>query len=86
MVMFDEKTKNPYSIDYREKAPILSHQDMYLYDDGSFNKLKLSTFGYLASGVPGTVAGLWEVHQNLDHFHGRILLKMQFFMQKMVFT
>ena len=63
MVMYDKETEKPYSIDYREKAPAKSHQDMYLYDDGSFNKEKLSTFGYLSSGVPGTVAGLWEVHQ-----------------------
>ena len=31
--------------------------------DGSFNDKNLSTVGYLAIGVPGTVAGLWEVHQ-----------------------
>jgi gamma-glutamyltranspeptidase/glutathione hydrolase len=36
---------------------------MYLNDDGSFNDRYLSTFGYLSIGVPGTVAGLWEVHK-----------------------
>ena len=41
MVMFDEKTNKPYSIDYRERAPILSYRDMYLNDDGSFNELEL---------------------------------------------
>ena len=35
---------------------------MYLNEDGSLNNSQLSTFGYLSSGVPGTVAGLWEVH------------------------
>ena len=31
----------------------------------------------LISGVPGTVAGLWEVHKNLALYHGRLYLKMQ---------
>ena len=63
MVMYDSETSKEYSIDYREKAPALSTQDMYLNDDGSFNDKYLSTFGYLSIGVPGTVAGLWEVHK-----------------------
>ena len=63
MVIYDNETKKPYSIDFREKAPKLSSKDMYLKEDGSFNDKNLSTVGYLASGVPGTVAGLWEVHQ-----------------------
>ncbi len=63
MVIHDSDTNKAYSIDYREKAPINSTNDMYLKKDGSFNTQSLSTFGHLASGVPGTVAGLWEVHQ-----------------------
>ena len=63
MVIYDKETKQPYTIDFREKAPELSTKDMYLNKDGSFNDKNLSTVGYLAIGVPGTVAGLWEVHQ-----------------------
>ena len=63
MVIYDKETEQPYTIDFREKAPELSTKDMYLNKDGSFNDKKLSTVGYLAIGVPGTVAGLWEVHQ-----------------------
>ena len=63
MVIYDKESKKPYSIDFREKAPKLSTKDMYLNEDGSFNNKNLSTIGYLSSGVPGTVAGLWEVHQ-----------------------
>ena len=63
MVIYDKESEKAYSIDYREKAPKKSNKDMYLNVDGSFNDKKLSTFGYLASGVPGTVAGLWEVHE-----------------------
>ena len=75
MVMFDDDTQKSYSIDYREKAPKLSNRDMYLKDDGSFNDQKLSTFGYLSSGVPGTVAGFWEVHQKFGSLPWEDLLE-----------
>jgi gamma-glutamyltranspeptidase/glutathione hydrolase len=44
-------------IDFREKAPRAASRDMYLDKDG--NAIKgLSTTGWLAVGVPGTVSGL----------------------------
>src|SRR5450631_3017904 len=44
-------------LDFREKAPLAAKADMYL--DASGNVVKgLSTLGYLAVGVPGTVSGL----------------------------
>ncbi|MFQ6618998.1 MAG: gamma-glutamyltransferase family protein, partial [Fidelibacterota bacterium] len=46
-----------YALDYREKAPLRAHRNMYLDVRGNFIP-SLSTEGYLASGVPGTVAGL----------------------------
>ena len=45
------------AIDYREAAPAKASHDMYLAKDGKLVP-RLSTSGYLASGVPGTVAGL----------------------------
>ncbi|MBL7129474.1 MAG: gamma-glutamyltransferase, partial [Ignavibacteria bacterium] len=45
------------SIDYRERAPLVSTKDMYLDDSGNVVE-GLSTFGYLASGIPGSVAGI----------------------------
>ena len=75
MVMYDNETMQPYSIDYREKAPEKSHRDMYLNEDGSFNTQRLSTFGYLSSGVPGTVAGLWEVHKKFGSLPWSSLLE-----------
>jgi gamma-glutamyltranspeptidase/glutathione hydrolase len=45
------------SIDFREKAPLGAHRDMYLDENGHVIEEK-SLKGYLASGVPGTVAGL----------------------------
>ncbi len=47
------------AIDYREKAPGKAHRDMYLNAAGE-PQLELSQNGHLSSGVPGTVAGLFE--------------------------
>ena len=47
------------AIDYREKAPGNAHRDMYLSPTGE-PQLELSQNGHLSSGVPGTVAGLFE--------------------------
>ena len=75
MVIYDQDTQKSYSIDYREKAPQLSQRDMYLRENGAFNNQKLSTFGYLSSGVPGTVAGLWEVHKKFGSLPWEMLLE-----------
>lgn len=45
------------AIDYRETAPQKASHDMYLGPDGKLVP-NLSTAGYLASGVPGTISGL----------------------------
>ncbi len=44
-------------LDFREKAPRAASRDMYLDKDGNVIK-GLSTIGWLAVGVPGTVSGL----------------------------
>ncbi|WP_104682807.1 gamma-glutamyltransferase [Helicobacter felis] len=45
------------TLDFREKAPLGASRNMYLDKNGNVIP-KLSTDGYLAAGVPGTVAGL----------------------------
>lgn len=45
------------SIDYREKAPLRAYREMYLDQQGDVI-MNLSTLGNLASGVPGSVAGM----------------------------
>ncbi|AFL85467.1 gamma-glutamyltranspeptidase [Belliella baltica DSM 15883] len=50
------------SIDYREKAPMAATRDMYLDESGEVIP-RLSTTGALAVGVPGTIAGILEVHR-----------------------
>ncbi|MDQ9092898.1 gamma-glutamyltransferase [Pseudoalteromonas haloplanktis] len=49
-------------IDYRETAPSAAHRDMYLDDKGNVIANK-SVYGIHASGVPGSVAGMWLAHQ-----------------------
>ena len=50
------------TLDYREKAPEKSNEDMFLDSNGNVIKGK-STLGGLSVGVPGTIAGLFEVHK-----------------------
>lgn len=47
------------TLDYREMAPTSAHRDMYLDVQGNVIPDK-SLRGHLSSGVPGTVAGLFE--------------------------
>lgn len=54
--------KQAYFLDYREKAPKAAYRDMYLNAQKSVIPYK-SLVGYQASGVPGTVMGLWAAHQ-----------------------
>jgi gamma-glutamyltranspeptidase/glutathione hydrolase len=49
------------SIDYRETAPAQATPDMYL--DSAGNVRETSVTGHLAAGVPGSVAGMAEVHR-----------------------
>ncbi len=53
---------NVGGLDYREKAPLSGHKDMYLDSLGNVIPGK-STLGATAVGVPGTVAGIIEVHK-----------------------
>lgn len=52
------------SFDYREKAPLAATRDMYLDENGDVIPDK-STLGAMAVGVPGTVAGLFKIHEQL---------------------
>ncbi|MCR9262952.1 MAG: gamma-glutamyltransferase [Flavobacteriaceae bacterium] len=49
-------------IDYREKAPLAAHKDMYLDSLGNVIP-NMSIVGATAVGIPGTVAGVMEVHK-----------------------
>lgn len=53
------KNGKTVALDYREMAPASAHRDMYLDAAGNVIAGK-SLNGHLASGIPGTVAGLFE--------------------------
>lgn len=57
-----EKSGELLTLDFRERAPMGADRDMYLDDDGKVDPQK-SMNGYLSVAVPGTVAGLYEVHR-----------------------
>ena len=57
LVAHTEKGKS-IAIDYREMAPGKASRNMYLDKDGN-PQMNLSQHGHLASGVPGTIAGLF---------------------------
>jgi gamma-glutamyltranspeptidase/glutathione hydrolase len=50
------------ALDYREKAPLAATKDMYLDADGNVIEGR-STASSVASGIPGTLAGLFQVHR-----------------------
>jgi len=62
------------SLDYREKAPAQSSSNMYLDSLGNVVPNK-STEGGLAVGVPGTVAGLFEIHEKFGSLPMRDLIQ-----------
>jgi gamma-glutamyltranspeptidase/glutathione hydrolase len=54
--------KTMIALDYREEAPASAYRNMYL-DSAGNAQTNLSQNGHLASGVPGTVSGLFETHK-----------------------
>lgn len=50
-----------FALDFREEAPGAASKDMYL--DGAGNVTDESWIGHLASGVPGSVAGMETAHE-----------------------
>lgn len=52
-----------HALDFRETAPAAATRDMYLDKDGK--PKPEARDGIKSVGVPGSVAGLWELHQKL---------------------
>ncbi|MBG6062244.1 gamma-glutamyltranspeptidase/glutathione hydrolase [Flavobacterium sp. CG_9.1] len=62
------------SLDYREKAPLAATKNMFLDEKGNVIKGK-STESPLAIGVPGTIAGVFAVHEKLGSLPIEEILK-----------
>ncbi|MGE8376871.1 MAG: gamma-glutamyltransferase, partial [Sphingobacterium sp.] len=72
--MLYRNNKGQYdALDFRETAPKQAHRDMYL--DAQKNVIPdLSLYSALASGVPGSVAGMWDAHQKYGKLAWKELL------------
>ena len=61
-MVYRKNDGNVGALDYREKAPLAAHKDMYL--DSLGNVIPgMSTKGATGVAVPGTIAGIFEVHE-----------------------
>ena len=69
-----KKNGEKLSLDFRETAPEKASRDMYLDKDGNVIN-GLSTKGHLASGVPGSVDGMVELHKKLGKLPWEKLLE-----------
>ena len=61
-------------LDYREKAPLTAHKDMYLDAQGNVID-NITLIGGQAAGVPGTVAGFWEAHKRFGKLPWNAVVK-----------
>lgn len=73
-MVFRKDNGDVATLDYREKAPGNARTAMYL-DEENMIVPGLSERTALASGVPGTVAGLWEAHQKFGELEWHELVQ-----------
>jgi gamma-glutamyltranspeptidase / glutathione hydrolase len=69
------------ALDYREKAPLKATKDMYLDKNGNIIP-NLSTEGALSVGVPGTIAGIFEVHKKFGKLSLEEIIKPVIYLAK----
>ena len=62
LLYYNADEKKTYALDYRERAPIAANENMFLDADGNVIK-NLSLNSYLAAGIPGTVKGMFTIHE-----------------------
>ncbi len=73
-LVYRDKSGNVKALDYREKAPSAASRDMYLDAKGNIIPGKSMT-GIFSVGVPGTVAGMQEMHDKLGKLPWAELVK-----------
>ena len=62
LLYYNADENKTYALDYRERAPIAANENMFLDADGNVIK-NLSLNSYLAAGIPGTVKGMFTIHE-----------------------
>ncbi|MFE8424823.1 gamma-glutamyltransferase [Tenacibaculum sp. ZH5_bin.1] len=73
-MVYRKNTREIGALDYREKAPLAAHKDMYLDSLGNVIENK-STLGAMAVGIPGTVAGVFATHKKFGSLPIQEILK-----------
>ena len=71
-IVYRDSAGAVHALDYREAAPAGASRDMYV--DATGNPTGKSLKGHLASGVPGSVAGLYEAWKAHGHLPWRALV------------
>ena len=62
LLYYNADENKTYALDYRERAPIDANENTFLDADGNVIK-NLSLNSYLAAGIPGTVKGMFAIHE-----------------------
>lgn len=73
-MVYRESNGKTGSLDYREKAPLAATKNMYLDNNGNVIPGK-STESAFAVGIPGTIAGMFEVHKKFGSLPMSTILK-----------
>jgi len=73
-MVYRESNGKTGSLDYREKAPLAATKNMYLDENGNVIPGK-SIESAFAVGIPGTIAGIFEVHRKFGSLPMETILK-----------
>jgi gamma-glutamyltranspeptidase/glutathione hydrolase len=74
LLLHRSQTGEMKALDFRERAPMRATRNMYLNEQGKVRP-NASIDGYLAVAVPGTVAGLYEVHRRYGKLSWQEVIK-----------
>jgi len=84
-MVYRDKNGKKGALDFREKAPISAYKDMYLDSLGNVIKNK-SVLGAHAVGIPGSVAGIFEVYKKFGSLPFKALIQPAIDLAKNGFT
>ena len=84
-MVYRDKNGKKGALDFREKAPITAYKDMFLDSLGNVIKNK-SVLGAHAVGIPGSVAGVFEVYKKFGSLPFKELIQPAIDLAKNGFT